>query len=185
MELLGLNTITPSAAAELAKHCGKLTIGSSDFRLGADSAECLAQHSGPVVLGGVKSVTVEVGPEKRLTLVKVKEMLVNVSDGSVYVDGFDFEEFTHIDDDAADFLGAQQIAPPYLALRGLVTISPSAAASLGALVGKCVVDLGGISELTDEAAEAMAPFKNHFMQLPNTATKILAKARKRLKDKRR
>lgn len=185
LELLGLNTITPSAAAELAKHCGKLTIGSSDFRLGADSAECLAHHSGPVVLRGVKSVTVEVGPEKRLTLVKVKEMLVKARDGSFYVDGFDFEEFTHIDDDAAAFLGAQQIDPPYLNLGGLVTISPFVAASLGALAGKCVVVLRGISELTDEAAEAMAPFKYHFLDLPNVAAKVLAKARKRLKDKKR
>jgi hypothetical protein len=110
---------------------------------------------------------------------------VNCSDGSVYVDGLAFEEFTHIDDDAADFFGAQEIHPRYLVLSGLVTISPSAAASLGALAGKCVVNLSGISELTDAAAEAMAPFKNHFMYLPNTATKILAKARKRLKDKKR
>ena len=58
-------------------------------------------------------------------------------DGSFYVDGFDFEEFTHIDDDAAAFLGAQQIDPPYLNLGGLVTISPFVAASLGALAGKC------------------------------------------------
>ena len=127
----------------------------------------------------------EHGPEKRLTLVKVKEMLVNGGDGVSYLDGYDFRDFAHIDDDAAAFLGAQEIDPPFLDLDGLVTISPSSAASLGALAGKCVVALGGISELTDATAEAMAPFKNHFMDLPNTATKILAKARKRLEDKKR
>ena len=63
LELLGLKTITSSAAAELAKHCGKLTLGEDDggsgFRLGADAAECLARHSGPVALPSLKRVTAE------------------------------------------------------------------------------------------------------------------------------
>ena len=135
----GLITLSPEAARALAKLGGHITL-SGLATISPEAAEALAKHCCELALDGLTTLT----PEVAEALAKHK--------GGLSLNGL-----TSLTPEAAEVLAKTD---SNLSLDGLTMLSDEAAEALSQYKGR--LSLNGLTMLSDEAAKALAKCKGHL-----------------------